>query len=90
MSSVSDYWPRIIDPCSQQVLLRNRGAKAVIVLDEVVDEFVQPALKNPLDLAVFQPRPDGAGVPLRRSLTAIGVGDAIEILHQVCSDHRYH
>src|SRR6516162_6136589 len=68
---------------SHQILLRDRGAEAVVVVDEVADELVQAALEDFVDAEVFEARADGARQPLRRSLTAVGGGDPVEVLHQI-------
>src|SRR5208282_6212046 len=67
----------------QQILLRYGGSEPVIVFDEFVDEFMQPVLENLLDPTVLQSPADGPRLALRRSLAAVGFGDAIEVLHQV-------
>src|SRR3984957_2059238 len=66
-----------------QILLRYRGAELIIVLDEVVDEFMQPGLEYLLDAAVLQPGADGPRLPLRMALAPIGIRDAVEILHEI-------
>ena len=55
----------------------------MIVGDELADELVQAALENLLHSAVLDPCADGAGLPLRRSLAAIGASDVIEVLHHI-------
>src|ERR1700680_4518701 len=80
---VVTYLSSVVRRPLKQILLGHGAAEAIIVLDEIVDEFVQPALENILDLAVFQPGSHGAGVALRRALQAVGLADAIEILHQI-------
>src|SRR6516164_1254934 len=67
--------------CSCQKLLGDRGAEPVVLDNELADELVQAPLKDPIHTAVLQPRANAAGLPLRRALPAIGVGDRIEIAH---------
>ena len=54
-----------------QVLLGDRGAESIIVVDEGADELMQTALEDFVDPAVHQPRAHGAGLALCRSLLAV-------------------
>ena len=73
----------ISDPALHQILLRDRGTELIVVLDEVVDELVQSGLENLFDTAVLQAGAHGARLTLGVALAAIGIGDAIEILHEI-------
>src|SRR5262245_4847040 len=66
-----------------QVLLGNSGAEAVVGVNEVLDEFVQPALENLLHAAVLDLGASGAGLALGGTLAAIGARDVVEVLHQI-------
>src|SRR6478735_8899390 len=83
LSSAFCPLPSVLRPPSHQILLRDRGAEPVVVLDEMVDELVQAALKNFIDAEIFQARADHSRLALRRPLAAVCGGDPVEVLHQV-------
>ena len=68
---------------SHQVLFRDGIAQPRIVRNELLNEFVQTALEQVVHVAVLEPVADAARVALRRTLTAVGDADLIEIAHQI-------
>src|SRR6266496_2463611 len=66
-----------------QILLADCLAQAVVVVDELADEFVHSLLKNFLHAAVLESRPYCARLALGRSLAAIGARDVIQVDHEV-------
>src|SRR3974377_2340550 len=70
-------------PSSDQILLADGDTQAVVVRDELADEFMQPGLKDFLHPAVLNTGAHGAGLALGRSLPAICARDMIEIEHEI-------
>jgi hypothetical protein len=64
---------------SREKLLGHQHAQAVVLADEFADEFVQTSLKYSVHPVALKTRANTARMPLRRTLTAIGGGDRIEI-----------
>src|SRR5271165_3034745 len=68
---------------SDQILLADSGTQAIVVRDELADEFVQPGLENFLHSAVLNTGAHGASLTLGWPLTTIGACYMIEIEHEV-------
>src|SRR5690242_5569284 len=68
---------------SDQILLADGRAEAVVVDHELADELVQAALEYIVHAAVLEPGADLASEPLRYALAAVGARDVVEILHQI-------
>ena len=64
---------------SREKLLGHQHAQVVVFGNEFTDEFVQAPLKYSVHPVVLKTRPNAARMPLRRTLTAIGGSDRIEI-----------
>ena len=57
--------------------------QAVVVVNKLADKFVHSLLKNLVHAAVLESHPYRARLALRRSLTAIGARDLIQVDHEV-------
>src|SRR5262249_48802086 len=70
-------------PSSDQVLLADGGAQAIVIGDEFADEFVQSLLEDFLHPAVLEAGTDSARLALGRPLAAVGAGDGIKKAHKI-------
>src|SRR4051812_31480119 len=68
---------------SNQILLADDLAEAVVVADELFDEFMQATLEDVVHVAVLEAVADAAGMALRRPLPAIGDADLVEVADEV-------
>src|SRR5436309_1410760 len=73
------------DTGSDQILLGDGGAEAVVVGDEFADELVQALLEDFLHAAVLDARADCARQPLRHALAAVRLGDLVEMAHEIAA-----
>src|SRR6266508_6762758 len=66
-----------------QILLADCHAQAVVVVDELADEFVHSLLKNFLHAAVLESRPYCTRLALGGALAPIGARDVIQVDHEI-------
>src|SRR5690242_16001262 len=67
----------------RQILLRDGIAEAIVLADEILDEFVQAALENLVDAGVGKFRQHRAREALGISLAAVELREIVEIAAEI-------